>query len=114
MIIVALLVIIAGGIYWADMTENACWEHEATQAFQKYGSLKYRSDVLRVVGAERGANSNPIEIVEKDLNGCSLGSNGRTVVRFTFDDGNKLTTIQVFRDYIATDYKMELIEERRF
>ena|SRR5712692_234748 len=111
-----ILIIAAGGIYWVSGTEDVCWKQEAAQAFQKYGSLKTRSDILRVAGTERGHRSNPVEVVETDPNGCSLGSNGRTVLRFSFDDGNKLTTIQVFRDYIASDsnYQMELIEERKF
>jgi hypothetical protein len=113
--VLAFLIIAVGGFYWMARTEDACWKHEATQAFQKYGSLKARSDILRVVGTEKDPGPNPVEVVEKEPNGCSLGSNGRTVLRFSFDDG-KLTTIQVFRDYIASDpnYKMELIEERKF
>lgn len=116
--VAAFLIIAAGGCYWAARTEDACWKYEATQAFQKYGSLKTRSDILRVVvGAGKDhAGSNPLEVVETDPNGCSLGSNGQTVLRLFFDDGNKLTTIQVFRNYLAAGphYKMELIEERKF
>lgn len=89
-------------------------ENEAAEAFQKYGSLKTRSEILRVAGIENDAGSNPVEIIEKDPNGCSFGSNGRTVLRFSFDKENKLTTMQVFRDYIASGYKMELIKERQF
>ena len=102
-----------GGGCWI---ENACWRQEAAEAFQKYGSLKARSDILRVAGIEKDSGSNPVEVVEKDPNGCSLGSNGRTVLRFSFDNRNKLTKIQVFRDYIVEDptYKMELLEERKF
>lgn len=115
----AFFIVTAGVIYWmlrtAASDTNACWRHEAAQAFQKYGALTTRSDILRVVGAIEDAQSNPIEIVEKDPNGCSFGSNGRTVLLLFFDAGNKLTTIQVFRDYITSDpgYKMELIEERK-
>lgn len=99
---------------WLAKTEDACWKHEATEAFKKYGFLKTRSQILRSIDAEQASGSNPVEVIEKDPNGCSLGSNGRTVLRFYFDKRNKLTVIQVFRDYIASDYKMELIEERKY
>ncbi len=110
----ALLVIIAGAIYWSHRTEETCWKQEAAAAFEKYGSFKTRTEILRVVGIEKDPKSNPIEIIEKDHNGCSLGSNGQTVIRFTFNDRHELTTIQVFRNYIASNYEMELIEERRY
>ena len=116
--VLAFLIIAVGGCYWVTRTEDACWKYEATQAFQKYGSLKTRSDILRVaVGTEKDImGSNPLEVVEKDPNGCSFGSNGRTVIRFSFDNGNKLTTMQVFRYYVTGDpkYKMQLIEERKY
>jgi hypothetical protein len=99
---------------WITRTENACWSHEATEAFQKYGSFKTRSEILRSVDTEQASGSNPVEVIEKDPNGCSFGSNGRTVLRFYFDKRDRLTMIQVFRDYIATDYKMELIDERKY
>lgn len=114
LLILAFLIIAVGSCYWVTRTEEACWKYQATEAFQKYGSLKARSDILRVAGTEKDPGSNPVEVVEKDPNGCSLGSNGRTVLRFSFDEANKLTTIQVFRDYIASGYQMELIEERKF
>ncbi len=112
--VLALLTITALIGCWIGRTEDACWKYEATEAFQKYGSLKTRSEILRSVDMEQASGSNPVEVIEKDPNGCSLGSNGRTVIRFYFDKKNKLTTIQVFRDYIASDYKMELIEERKY
>ena len=65
-------------------------------------------------GTEKDSGSNPVEVIEKDPNGCSFGSNGRTVLRFYFDKRSNLTKIQVFRDYIASDYKMELIVERKY
>lgn len=99
---------------WITRTEDTCWKHEATDAFQKYGSLKTRFEILRSTDTDQASGSNPVEGIEKDPNGCSFGSNGRTVLRFYFDERNKLTTIQVFRDYIASDYKMELIEERKY
>ena len=112
--VLALLAIIAGVIYWLHRTEEACWKHEAVEAFDKYGSFKTRTEILRVVGIKKDPSSNPVEIIEKDPNGCSLGSNGQTILRFTFNDGNELTTIQVFRNYIASNYQMALIEERRY
>jgi|GEM_PF-3084636 len=122
LLVLSFVIIAAGSGCSIARTEDACWEHEAAEAFQKYGSLKTRSDILRVVGTdilgvdgtEIDPKSNPVEIVEKDPNACSFGSNGRTVLRFYFDDWNKLTKIQAFRDYIASGYKMELIEERNF
>jgi len=110
--VLAFLTIAVGGC-WIARTEDACWKYEAAEAFQKYGSLKTRSEILRVADIEKDPGSNPVEVIEKDPNGCSFGSNGRMVLRFSFDNRNKLTTIQVFRDYIASDYKMELIEERK-
>jgi hypothetical protein len=112
--VLALVTIAAFAGCWIARTENACWKHEAADAFQKYGSLKTRSEILRVADIEKDLGSNPVEVIEKDPNGCSFGSNGRTVLRFSFDKRNKLTTIQVFRDYIASDYTMELIEEREY
>ncbi len=114
LLVLALLTIAVAGGCWITRTEDACWKHEAVEAFEKYGSLKSRSDILRVADTEEDPGSNPVEVIEKEFNGCSFGSNGRTVIRFSFDSRNKLTTIQVFRDYMASDYKMELIEERKY
>ena len=94
--------------------ENSCWKREATEAFQKYGALKTRSDIFAVLDIETDPGSNPVEVVEKDPNGCSSGSNGQTVLRFSFNDRNQLTKIQVLRNYIASDYEMDLIEERTY
>ncbi|HEY6010077.1 MAG TPA: hypothetical protein VIX18_01300 [Nitrospirota bacterium] len=112
--VLAFSAIVVGGGYWIVRTEDACWKHEAVEAFQRYGALKTRSGILRVADAEGDRVANPLEVVEKDPNGCSFGSNGRTIVRFSFDKRNKLTSIQVFRDYVASDYQMELIEERKY
>jgi hypothetical protein len=121
--VLTFFIIAIGGGCELINTEETCWKNEATEAFQKYGSLKTRSDILRVVGTleilgvdgtEIDPKSNPVEIVVKDPNACSLGSNGRTVLRLYFDDRNKLTKIQVLRDYIASGSKMGLIEERKF
>jgi hypothetical protein len=112
--------LIGGGLYWADKTEETCWKNQATQAFEEYGSLKTRPAILRATASTgrevEDAKSNPVELFEIEHNGCSLGSNGQTLVRFYFDNVNKLTTIQVFRNYMVSDpsYKMELIEERKF
>lgn len=109
-----LLVIFAGAFYWLHSTEEGCWQHEAAEAFEKYSSFKTRTEIMRVAGIKNDPGSNPVEIVEKDPNGCSLGSNGQTVLRFAFDDRNKLTTIQVLRNYIASNYQMTLIAERKY
>lgn len=119
-ILIFVILIIGGGLFWADSTEETCWKSQATQTFEEYGSLKTRSAILRATASTgrevEDAKSNPVELFEIEHNGCSLGSNGQTVVRFYFDNMNKLTTIQVFRNYMVTDpsYKMELIEERKF
>ena len=114
LLVLALLTIVAFAGCWIAQTEDTCWNNEAAEAFQKYGSLKTRSEILRVAGTEKDSGSNPVEVIEKDPNGCSFGSNGRTVLRFYFDKRSNLTKIQVFRDYIASDYKMELIVERKY
>ncbi len=112
-LVVVLLGIIAGVIYWQHRTEEACWKQEAAEAFAKYGLIKKRTEILRVAGIERDPGSNPVEVIEKDPNGCSLGSNGQTILRFSFNDRNELAAIQVFRNYIATDYHMTLIAEQK-
>ena len=115
-----LLSLIGGGLYWVDSTADSCWKYEATQSFENYKTLKTRSSILRAAASHgrdvMNSESNPVEVIEKDPNGCSVGSNGMTVVRFYFDDANKLTAMQVFRNYRTSnpDYKMELIEERKF
>ena len=116
--ILVMLTIVSAGVYWVHnwviSVEKACWKHEATEAFQRYGSFKTRSDILRAAAAlEKDISSNSVEVIETDPNGCSFGSNGQTVLRFFFDDKNKLKTIKVFRNYIASDYKLDLIEERK-
>jgi hypothetical protein len=114
-LVLILFIVTAGGIYWMTRGEDNCWKQEAAQAFEKYGPHKTRSDILRVADTKNDYGSNPLEVIEKDPNGCSLGSNGVTVVRFSFDDRNKLMAIQVFRDYVAApNFEMELIEERKF
>ena len=112
--VLAFLTIVVAGGCWITRTEDTCWRHEAVKAFEKYGSLRTRSEILRAADIEEDPGSNPVEVIEKEFNGCSLGSNGRTVVRFSFDSRNKLTAIQVFRDYLAAGYTMELIEERKY
>lgn len=108
-----LVVLFTGALYWLHRAEENCWKQEAAEAFAKYGSLKKRTEILRIAGVERGIGSNPIEVIEKDPNGCSLGSNGQTILRFSFNDRNELAAIQVFRNYIGTDYHMALIAEKK-
>jgi len=112
-LVAVLLAIIAGLIYWLHRTEEGCWKQEAAEAFVKYGSIKKRIEILRLAGIERDPGSNPVEVIEKDPNGCSLGSNGQTILRFSFNDRNELAAIQVFRNYVATDYHMTLIAEKK-
>jgi hypothetical protein len=116
LVMLVLLAIALGGfLYWASSVEESCWKHEADKAFQKYGSFKTRSDILRATAdLEKEIGANSVEVLETEFPGCSLGSNGRTILRFYFDDENKLKTIQVFRHAILSDYKQTLIEERRF
>ncbi len=99
---------------WIRRTEENCWKHEAVEAFEKYGALRTRSGIVRVAYLEEDPGTNPLEVIEKDPNGCSFGSNGQTIILFSFDIKNKLTKIQVFRNYIASDYTMDLIEERKY
>lgn len=118
-LILVILGALGGGIYWLDNTADSCWKYESTQAFENYKTLTTRSAILRAAesrGLEvRNSKLNPVEVVESDPNGCSLGSNGQTVIRFYFDDVNKLTMMRVFRNYLtAQNYQMELIEERKF
>src|SRR4051812_20625549 len=115
--IVVLFAVFAGAVHFLEGMEEDCWKHEAVEAFQKYGSFKRRAEILRVVDIEndlrsKDAKSNPLEITEKNPNGCSFGSNGQTVLRFFFNGRNEITAIQVFRNYIASDYQMTLIEEK--
>jgi len=112
--ILALFALLSCSLFWMDRSEEACWNHEAVEAFQKYGSLKTRAEILRVAGLKSDPKTNPVEILEKDPNGCSFGSNGQTVLRFTFNDRNELTAIQAFRNYIASNYQMTLIAERTY
>ncbi|HEY6096307.1 MAG TPA: hypothetical protein VIU93_15305 [Gallionellaceae bacterium] len=116
-VIVVAILIIAGGVLgtgvWANNTENNCWKYEAKLAFEKYGTLKTRSEVLRAANVEKNKKSNPIDVIEgDDYNGCSLGSNGMTAIRFYFDDQDKLTAIQVWRNYSGVE--TQLIEEKKF
>ncbi|MEK6743382.1 MAG: hypothetical protein AABZ15_07230 [Nitrospirota bacterium] len=119
--VLAFLTIAVVGGCWIARTEDTCWKNEATQAFEKYSSLKTRSAILRA-SASTGSDvmnskSSQVEVLEKEFNGCSLGSNGNTVLRFYFDDANKLTMMQAFRHYSGVsdpDYQMQLIEERKF
>jgi hypothetical protein len=116
-VIVIVILIFAGGVagtgIWATTKENSCWKQEAKLALEKYGSLKTRAEVVRAIELEKDQNSNPIDIVERDdYNGCSLGSNGMTAIRFYFDGENKLTAIQVWRNYSGVE--TEMIDERKF
>jgi hypothetical protein len=119
-VILILVSIIGGGLYWVDHTAETCWKYEATQSFEHYKTLKTRSSILRETAIHAidvtDPKTNPVEVIEKDPNGCSLGSNGMTVIKFYFDDVDKLTTMQVFRNYRVDPsiYQMELIEERKF
>jgi len=112
--ILALFALLSCSLFWMDRSEEACWNHEAEEAFQKYGSLKTRAEILRVAGLKSDPKTNPVEILEKDPNGCSFGSNGQTILRFTFNDRNELAAIQAFRNYIASNYQMTLIAERTY
>ncbi len=116
-LIVVAILLVAGGMFgagvWATSTENSCWKQEAKLALGKYGALKTRAEVLRAAEIEKDDRANPIDIVERDdYNGCSLGSNGMTSIRFYFDGANRLTAIQVWRNYSGTE--TEMIEERKF
>jgi hypothetical protein len=113
-----LIAAVTGAVYWLERTEESCWKHEATEAFRKYSSFKTRIEILGVVDIQndlvsKDLGSNPLEVIEKDPNGCSFGGNGQTVLRFFFNDRNEITAIQVFRNYIASNYRMTLIDEEK-
>lgn len=110
--VLTFLVISTFAIYWVDKVEDTCWKQEATLAFKKYGTVNTRVGIIRVSRIEKDSGKYPLEVVEKDPNGCSFGSNGQTVLQFSFDDRNKLTRIEVFKNYIASNYKMVLIEHK--
>ena len=114
LLVLAFLTIATLAGCWIRRTEENCWKHEAVEAFEKYGSLRTRSEIVRVAYLEEDPGTNPLEVIEKDPNGCSFGSNGQTIILFSFDNRNKLSRIQVFRNYIASDYTMDLIEERKY
>lgn len=118
-ILIFIVIGIASVGVWANHTENTCWEDQATTAFTKYGSLKTRSAITLAAKDNEILESKPnmIEVLEKEYNGCSLGSNGSTILRFHFDDKNKLTMMQAFRHYTGVSdqqLRMQLIEERIF
>jgi hypothetical protein len=79
------------------------------------GSLKSRTAILRAATDSEvlESKSNLVEVLEHEFNGCSLGSNGSTVLRFYFNDSNKLTMMQAFRRYGGVS-EMQLIEERKW
>lgn len=117
-IVVVFLTIIGGGLYWLKRSADSCWKYEAEQAFHNYGIYNNFSEILKAAtSTDREIikkTPNLIEIIESDPNGCSLGGNGQTVLKFYFDDKKKLTKIQVYRNYITDEanYHMELIQER--
>jgi len=105
----------AGGLYWAHETEENCWQQEGVLAVEKYEKLKTRADVLKEINAYgmESSGTNPLKIIDRDPNGCSLGGNGQTVVRLYFSDKDELKKIQVFKYYTVADYEMELLKERQ-
>lgn len=117
-IVLVFIAIIRGGFYWLESSADSCWKHEAAQAFKSYGTHRTRSEIMGAAASTGreviNTNFSHIEIIESDPNGCSLGSNGQTVLKIYFDDKNKLNKIRVYRNYITNDpnYQMELIEER--
>lgn len=102
------------GIFWLDKSEDSCWKHEAAEVFVKYGSLQTRTEIINVAAIANDPGKNPLEIIEKDPNGCSLGSNGQTVVKFFFKDRNKLSRIEVYRNYLTSESNMIIIEKRSY
>jgi len=114
----ALIALLGCGIHWLESSEESCWKYEANMVFNGYGNLKTRSAVLSAADATGreilNSKSNPVEIIESDPNGCSLGSNGQTIAKIYFDSRHNITKIQVYKNYIASNYKMELVEEREY
>lgn len=104
---------IFGTAVWSTATENSCWKDEAKVAFEKYGSLATRAEILRTAEVKEDPRSNPVEVIEDHYNGCSVGSNGRTAFRFYFNDESKLTRMQVLRHYEGAT-ELSLIEDKKF
>ena len=117
MIVIVLVAFLAGGLYWVETEENRCWQNNASQIIKDYQDLKTREAILHKatsLGLDISyTNSNSFEI-GMDYNGCSLGSNGRSIAWFYFNNSEKLKTIQVFRDYVGADYTKEIIHEKQF
>lgn len=115
---VALVAVIAGIALtagcWLTRTEETCWKHEAVEAFEKYGSLRDRAAIVRASLTENDDGRDSLEVVEKEPNGCSFGSNGRTIIRFYFDAEKRLTKMQVLRDYMTANDALTLIDERAY
>lgn len=115
-ILVVAFILMGVGFFGSATTaarkENKCWASEATRVLEKYGSLKTRDEVVRAAGVTKDRDANPIGIADGGDNDCSPGSNGKTAVRFYFDRANRLTAIQVWRNYSGTETKM--IRERKF
>lgn len=109
-LILTLIIISTISVIWLDKTGDACWNQEAEEAIKKYGSLTNRPDILRLSGVEKDTEKNPVEIIEKDPNDCSLAGNGQTIIKLYFNDKNKLASIEVFRNYIGSDQQMVLIK----
>jgi len=108
------VVLVIGFLVWTDRTEKKCWDNEVAQAFQKYSGLTSRDKVLKAAYLEKDAGTRTVQVIERDPNGCSLGSNGQTVVRFYFSKDDKLTEMRVYKNYISANYKMEMIGKKVF
>ncbi|MDH5600126.1 MAG: hypothetical protein OEY78_02355 [Gammaproteobacteria bacterium] len=113
-LILALIIIATIGVIWLDKSGDACWNQEAEDAINKYRSLTSRADILRLAAVEKDPATNPVKVIEKDPNGCSLGGNGQTIIKFYFNNDNKLVRLEVYRHYIGSDQQMLLIQKANY
>lgn len=102
------------GIFWLDRSQDSCWKQEAADVYTKYGSLKTRAEIVNLAGKDKDTGTNPVEVIEKDPNGCGLGSNGQTVVKFFFNSENTLSSIEVYKNYVTSESSMIRIEKRNY
>ena len=113
-VLTGIVVLVIGFVVWADRAEESCWKNESALVFKKYNGLTFRDKILHTADVDKDPGTSFIEIIERDQNGCSLGSNGQTVVRFYFGKDNKLAEIQVYKNYLVANYKMVMIGKKVF
>ena len=112
--ILALIIISTVSIIWLDKNTDACWKQEADMAIQKYQQGLKRQDILQLDLITKDHLATPVEIIEKDPNGCSVAGNGQTVVKLYFNNRDTLSAIEVYRNFIGSDQQMVLIKKQTY